>query len=426
MPDIFTNTCKLYIFQGKNYLSRKRETYGEVYKTHILGSPTIRIIGHKNVKQVLRGENTIVQAKWPASTFMLLGEGSLSQTTGYFHRIRKKAITKAFTFDAMSRYLPMIQDVSRKYIRDWCEKQKVMGHHALKTMNFDLACRLLLGFCGSDEECKQLADIFEDFTANIFSIPIKIKGFGFSKALTARQKLLQKIDDIIENRDISNDGLDVLSSILKAQGSENLSVNDVKNLCLELLFAGHETTTSATCSLAFYLAKNPEIVRKLKDEFEKFGVEKKTDVNLQELNQLNYLNNVIKEVLRISPPIGGGFRKALKTFEINGYQVPKGWTVAYAIRDTQETSVVFDDAEIFNPDRWDSVSSLKSQFHFIPFGGGKRVCVGKDLAKLILKTFAFELVVGCKWTLENEGTRFTNFPVPTPVDGLPLRFSSIH
>lgn len=112
---------------------------------------------------------------------MLLGEGSLSQTTGYCHHIRKKAVTKAFSFDAMSRYLPVIQDVTRKYIMDWCSRKRIMGHHALKIMNFDLACRLLLGFHGSDIECKELADVFEVFTANIFCIPIRIKGLGFDK-----------------------------------------------------------------------------------------------------------------------------------------------------------------------------------------------------------------------------------------------------
>ncbi|XP_053406375.1 cytochrome P450 26A1-like [Mercenaria mercenaria] len=413
---------------GKAYFENRRKEYGDVYKTHLLGKPTIRVIGAEGVKQILRGENTIVQTQWPVSTCILLGEGAISHAVGDSHITKKRAIMKAFTFDALSRYLPVIQETTRKYIRRWCQTKRILGYKQFKTMNFDLSCRLMIGFQGNETECQNLMQIFETFISNIFCIPVDIKGSGFRKALQARDILLQKIDEVIQDRQGHEDAdaSDVLTTILNARSSHDLTISGVKNFCLELLFAGHGTTSSAAAFLVYVLAKHPEVVRKLKDEFEAFGVldETNIDTDLKKLNKMTYLNNVVKELLRLSPPVGGGFRKAIKTFEVNGYQVPKGWAVTYAIRDTHEVSEHFEDATEFKPERWENFFVKNNQFLYLPFGGGRRACAGKDLARLMLKIFALELVKGCEWSLENDIAEFETFPMPHPKDGLPLLFKS--
>ena len=168
-------------FQGKSYFERRRKKYGDVYKTHLLGKPTIRVIGAECVKQILRGENTIVQTQWPVSTCILLGEGAISHAVGDSHITKKRAIMKAFTFDALSRYLPVIQETTRMYIRKWCTAKRILGYKQFKIMNFDLSCRLMIGFQSNETECRELMEIFETFISNIFCIPVDIKGSGFRK-----------------------------------------------------------------------------------------------------------------------------------------------------------------------------------------------------------------------------------------------------
>lgn len=63
--------------------------------------------------------------------------------------------------------------------------------------------------------------------------------------------------------------------------------------------------------------------------------------------------------------------------------------------------------------------------HFFPFGAGRRVCVGKELGKLMLKIFVVELAINCRWNLLNEYPVIEEMPVPRPVDGLPAVFSSL-
>lgn len=102
-------------------------------------------------------------------------------------------------------------------------------------------------------------------------------------------------------------------------GSGELSVSEIKDVGLELLFAGHETTASATVSLILQLTKNPSVVEKIKEELDLFGLKENgcDDLDYEKLNKMKYLTSVVKEAIRITPPVGGGYRKALKTFEID-------------------------------------------------------------------------------------------------------------
>lgn len=111
---------------------------------------------------------------------------------------------------------------------------------------------------------------------------------------------------------------------------------------------------------------------------------------------------------------------------LQGYQIPKGWSVMYSIRDTHETAAVFQSPEMFDPDRFgpDREESRSSRFSYVPFGGGVRSCVGKELAQIILKTLAVELIGTCKWTLATETfPKMQTVPIVHPVNGLHANFT---
>ncbi|XP_009959492.1 PREDICTED: cytochrome P450 26C1, partial [Leptosomus discolor] len=151
-----------------------------------------------------------------------------------------------------------------------------------------------------------------------------------------------------------------------------------------------------------------------------------SDISLEKLSRLHYLDCVIKEVLRVLPPVSGGYRTALQTFELDGYQIPKGWSVMYSIRDTHETAAVYQSPPSgFDPDRFGAArTEAVGRFHYIPFGGGARSCIGKELAQAILKLLAIELVSTASWGLATPGyPAMQTVPIVHPVDdGLQLYF----
>lgn len=98
----------------------------------------------------------------------------------------------------------------------------------------------------------------------------------------------------------------------------------------------------------------------------------------------------------------------------------------YSIRDTHETAPVFQSPEQFDPERFapDRDECRSSRFSYVPFGGGVRSCVGKELAQIILKTLAVELIGTCEWTLASEKfPKMQTVPIVHPVNGLHVRFS---
>lgn len=113
---------------------------------------------------------------------------------------------------------------------------------------------------------------------------------------------------------------------------------------------------------------------------------------------------------------------------LQGYQIPKGWNVMYSIRDTHETAAVYrSPPEGFDPERFhtagEDARGAAGRFHYIPFGGGARSCLGQELAQTVLQLLAVELVRTARWELATPSfPAMQTVPIVHPVDGLRLFF----
>ncbi|KAM4774798.1 cytochrome P450 26A1 isoform 2-T2 [Cyanocitta cristata] len=395
----FGETLQL-VLQRRKFLQMKRRKYGFIYKTHLFGRPTVRVMGAENVRHILLGEHRLVSVQWPASVRTILGSGCLSNLHNGQHKHRKKVIMRAFSRDALQHYVPVIQEEPRQ---------------------------------ASPDGEQQLVEAFEEMIRNLFSLPIDVPFSGLYRGLRARNIIHAKIEENIrakmarkEPEGGYKDALQLLMEHTQGNG-EQLNMQELKESATELLFGGHETTASAATSLIAFLGLHHEVLQKVRKELQVKGLlcssshEKQLDMEV--LEQLKYTGCVIKETLRLSPPVPGGFRIALKTLELNGYQIPKGWNVIYSICDTHDVADLFTNKEEFNPDRFMSPSPEdSSRFSFIPFGGGLRSCVGKEFAKVLLKIFTVELARSCDWQLLNGPPTMKTGPIVYPVDNLPTKF----
>ncbi|XP_012672827.1 cytochrome P450 26A1-like [Clupea harengus] len=426
------------ILQRRKFLRMKRQKYGYIYKTHLFGNPTVRVLGAENVRQILLGENKLVAVQWPASVRTILGSDTLSNVHGSQHKNKKRAIMKAFSREALEQYIPVIQEEVRSALRDWLKRDAcVLVYPEMKRLMFRIAMRILLGFepdqIKTDEQ--ELVEAFEEMIKNLFSLPIDVPFSGLYRGLKARNFIHSKIEENIKKKiqeeDTERKHKDALQLLIEnsRKCEEPFSMQAIKEAATELLFGGHETTASTATSLVMFLGLHPEVVQKVREELqqkEEVGLYSKGETpSMELLEQLKYTGCVIKETLRINPPVPGGFRVALKTFELNGYQIPKGWNVIYSICDTHDVADTFPNKEDFQPERFMAKASEdSSRFNYIPFGGGSRMCVGKEFAKVLLKTFLIELTQHCNWTLSNGPPTMKTGPTVYPSDNLPTRFSS--
>jgi retinoid hydroxylase len=203
-----------------------------------------------------------------------------------------------------------------------------------------------------------------------------------------------------------------------------LTTEELKDQILLLLFAGHETLTSAIASFCLLTAQNPDVMAKLRQEQAKFDLN--SPITLDTLKDMTYLEQVIKEVMRIIPPVGGGFREVIESFAFNGYQIPKGWTIQYQIAQTHKDSTIYSESDKFDPDRFSPTRQEDKQanFAYIPFGGGLRECLGKEFARLEMRIFASLLLQKYHWELlPNQNLELVTVPTPHPKDGLKVKFS---
>ncbi|XP_030296968.1 cytochrome P450 26C1 [Sparus aurata] len=464
-----------WLFQGSNFHISRRERHGNVFKTHLLGKPVIRVTGAENIRKILLGEHSLVCTQWPQSTRIILGPNTLVNSIGDLHKKKRKILAKVFSRGALESYLPRLQDVVKSEIAKWCSEPGAIDvYSAARSLTFRIAIKVLLGLQMEEERIVYLAQIFEQLMNNLFSLPIDAPLSGLRKGIKAREILHANMEKIIEEKmerqqveDEYHDAFDYMLSSSKEHGHE-LSIQELKETAVELIFAAHSTTASASTSLVLQLLRHPAVVERARVELEAEGLGHESNspfsvttekegaadtetscllnggclqnhgdgfpqsqshvpyLSLDKLSQLRYVDCVVKEVLRFLPPVSGGYRTALQTFELDGYQIPKGWSVMYSIRDTHETAAVFQSPELFDPDRFgpDREESRSSRFSYVPFGGGVRSCVGKELAQIILKTLAVELIGTCKWTLATENfPKMQTVPIVHPVNGLHAHFS---
>uniref|UniRef100_A0A4W3K5Y2 Cytochrome P450 26B1 n=1 Tax=Callorhinchus milii TaxID=7868 RepID=A0A4W3K5Y2_CALMI len=423
-----------WLLQGSDFHASRRKKYGNVFRTHLLGQPVVRVTGAEHVRRLLLSEHNLVSAQWPRSTQELLGQSSLANSIGDIHRCKRKVYARVFSHDALESYLPRIKEVVAETRRSWIAKGgPISVYPESKRLMFRIAVSVLLGFTPTRQEFNDLFANFEQLADNIFSLPLDVPGSGYRKGLQARDRLHQYIEKATEFKLQSgsckgySDALNILMESRKEHDME-ISMQELKEATVELMFAACASSASASTSLILQLMKNPGALAKLRRELQANCVPDGDFLHLREISRMHYLDCVVQEVLRILPPVSGGYRIALQTFDLGGYQIPKGWSVLYSIRDTHDTAPIFPNPEIFNPDRFaeDQMKGKGERFQYLPFGGGVRSCLGKELAKLTIKVLAIELASTSHWELATKTCpRMLTVPVVHPDDGLKVHFQNM-
>ncbi|XP_057993209.1 desmethyl-deoxy-podophyllotoxin synthase-like [Hevea brasiliensis] len=230
------------------------------------------------------------------------------------------------------------------------------------------------------------------------------------------ERLHQEADRILENiindhkarkaetklADEANDLVDVL---LKLQDQENrefpLTIDNIKAVILDMFIAGSDTSFTTSEWAISEMLKNPRVMKKAQAEVRQVFSEK-GHVDEADLGELNYLKLVIKETLRLHPPVPLLIpRESREQCEINGYQIPiksKLIVNAWAIgRDPN----YWTEADRFNPERFsDSTVDYKgANMEFIPFGAGRRMCPGISFGIANVEILLANLLFYFDWKL---------------------------
>jgi cytochrome P450 len=179
---------------------------------------------------------------------------------------------------------------------------------------------------------------------------------------------------------------DLLAMLLDVADEEGdgarLSDQEVRNQCMTLFFAGHETSAAGLGWLGWALAKHPEVAQRAQAEVD--DVLQGREPTHADLPRLAYVAQVVKETLRLYSPATGVFtRRAVEDVVIGGWTVPRNSLVNVWSFVTQRDPRWFEDPERFDPDRFGPgrVEQIPRGAYF-PFGMGPRVCIGNSFAMM--------------------------------------------
>ncbi|KAH9776452.1 cytochrome P450 71A22 [Citrus sinensis] len=211
--------------------------------------------------------------------------------------------------------------------------------------------------------------------------------------------------EISDEDNDQSDEKDLVHTILKLQKDGRLGIelnqDNLKALLLDM-FSGGTETTSATVEWAMAeLVKNPKLMKKTQEEVRRV-VKHKSSINVDDINQMNYLKCVIKETLRLHPAGTILFPRMTSTsVNLRGYDIPANTTTYINAWAIQRDPKVWNRAEEFLPDRFiDSTIDFNGQnFEFIPFGAGRRICPGMLFGKVAAEYLLANLLYWFDWKL---------------------------
>ncbi len=413
----------LAFFSNADFARQRFERFGNVFETRLLGQPRVFICGGKAITDLLAHPDA-TEGWWPESVRQLLGSRSLSNRNGAEHRARRRVVGQLFSAVALRSYSPSIVALVEELAAELqAATTPVPLVERMRRFAYTVIATVVLGLESDDREA--LFSEFEIWSQALFAIPIALPGTPFARALQARSRMLARLGDVLDRARLRVEaglplaaGLDLLIGGVDEAGLP-LADDDLVEQLLLLLFAGYQTTASALSCLMAAVLQDPEVLPWLQGELDGLSWPPPEHAEVPRLSAL------VKEVMRLNPPVTRLFRRTNRELVLDGVLVPAGRVVQVDLAASSRCSAAADgrakgdDLEQFRPERHLSPASAPT---LLPFGGGDRVCLGKALAELEIRLMTVGLLRQLTLQLEpHQDDNLQRITSLAPKDGLLVR-----
>lgn len=320
----------------------------------------------------------------------LLGEGLLTNE-GESHLRQRRMIQPAFHREKIKSYAEAMTDFAAQMANDWQDGEVRDVDREMMRLTLQIVGKTLFSANVEDDASKvgealtTLIKMFSYLLLPFSEILEKLPIPHARRFNQAKETLDAVIYEIInERRKSGEDKGDLLSMLLMAQDEDDgggMTDQQVRDECLTLFLAGHETTANALAWTFYCLSQNPETEAKLHEELDRV-LQNGRVPTVEDLPNLKRTECVLAESMRLFPPAWVLGRLAIEEHEIRSYKIPKGALVLASMYVLQRDARFWKDAEIFKPERWEtqSVKEAGQKFIYFPFGAGVRRCIGEQFA----------------------------------------------
>jgi len=396
-------------------LSKYTALYGDTFRFYLGGiKEAIVTIDPVVIQHVLKtnAENyqkSDIQVKRMGH---FLGKGLLT-THGEAWRTQRRLIQKGFDRKQLEALSSIMQDSLADSVQDFdneIQDGPVDIYPHLMKMTFAMVARSLLGAQLKNEDIDLISHTIctvQEFIVRQTLQPYLNPWFEVSGELRRHEEMRARADGIlreyITRRRGETPGHDLLQTLMDARYSDGEGMNDdlVLSESMQLLVAGHETSSNSLSWILYLLSVHPEYLERVRQEFD--AVLGDELLSFSHVPRLEVTTQAIQEALRLYPPFWMVDRMAVADDQIGNLTIPRGSTVIVYVYGAHHAQRYWQNPEIFDPERFTKASDkLRTPFTHLPFGGGPRGCIGSHYAMMqilmilsvVLRRYDFELTPG--------------------------------
>ena len=336
----------------------------------------------------------------------VLGKGLLT-SEGNFHRRQRRLSQPAFHRQRIAAYAQVMSEYTARARDAWREGETRDIAQEMMQLTLAIVGKTLFD-ADLQNEARQIGqaltevlELFATFSSPLTDVLDKLPTARNRRVKRGRQRLDETIYRIVaERRESGTDRGDLLSMLLLAQdteeGSGGMSDEQLRDEVMTLFLAGHETTANALAWTWYLLSQHPEVESKMHAEIDAVLGERLPSV--EDVARLEYTERVLRESMRLYPPVWVMSRRSVSACKIGGYHVPAKSIILMSQFVTHRDERYYPEAEKFDPDRWNQEArATRPRYAYFPFGGGPRLCIGEAFAWM--EGILLVAVIAQKWKL---------------------------
>jgi len=377
-----------------------RRQYGTRVFYEQRGIPFVIVMDPEGIEELLvEGAGSLNKDRFTSELGRVLGRG-LVTSEGDLWRRQRKLMAPSFQPKHIEKLADVMVECTETLLAGYQSGQARDVHADMMRLTLDIVVSTLFGSTPirSEEVDEHLSAIMSDFHALMFTwramFPIWTPFPTRLRLKRSRDRLQHIVREIIRNkRNSEASSVDLLSRLIAAQDETGRGMSDAQLLdeALTVFLAGHETTALALTFALCCLARHPLALTRLEKEVD--DVLGDEPASLASVERLEFCGAVVKEAMRLYPPVWAIGRSAIEPISIGGKEFAEGTQFMLPQWVVHRDPAWFAEPLHFLPERWLSQAGQNiPRFAYFPFGGGPRICIGNHFA-LLEATLALASIV---------------------------------
>lgn len=397
-----------------NFTTRNLKDVGDFYYSNMMMRPYYITSNPEAINHVLvNNQKNYIKSPAYQQLKMVIGNGLVTSEGDFWRKQRRLAQPAFYKKNLVELYKVMqegVKSFQNELVQDIQKNDTIDLSEQMSKITADIVCRTLFttNDAGDDKMIYQAISASQEFVVfcmqNPHLVPFsyingKRRNFYKNKAILDK-KIFSLIEERRQTKAETPDLLNMLMNIQDADTGEVMSNQQLRDEVMTMYIAGQETSANALSWTLYLLAKHPEVMERLRAEVQ-FVLGNNPTPSFHELMRLQYTKQVLDESMRLYPPVWSLGRQSLEKDTILGYEIPKGAIVFISNYTLQRDPRYWKNPDAFNPDRFHPDNqSPQLRLHYLPFGAGPRMCIGKHFAMMemqlilsvLVNNFNFELI----------------------------------